>query len=114
MLEFWGRVITIQSNKRSKIDTEVADVDVIDGSSARQVIPMYGRILNFTFIEKGNLNIQTKEGFYLEKKIRDFQAKDIAGNFVIDSREKPISEIYKGLSNEADFVKGWLKGIGAI
>ncbi|MFC1780172.1 hypothetical protein ACFLY9_00545 [Patescibacteria group bacterium] len=114
MLEFWGRVTNICSNRRSKIDTEVADVDVIDGSSERQVIPMYGRILNFIFLEKGNISIQTKEGFYLKGKNRDFEAKNISGNFVIDSREKPISEIFEKLSNEVDFVKGWLTGISAI
>jgi hypothetical protein len=113
MLDFWGKVIILSSKKGGKLDDIVADVDVTDGNTTRQAIPMFGRILKFTFLEKGELVLDAKRGFSVGNKQNRIDLKGARGNVVIDSRNRPVSKNFEMLA-ESDLVMSWLKGIEAV
>lgn len=113
LLEFWGKCMVIKRKKRPKLDEIVADVDVLDGNSERQIIPMFGRITKFTFLDKGSINLQTRKGFSIAKDTICCEVKDASKNFVIDARGRPIEDIYKQ-RKKSELVHSWLKGMEAL
>lgn len=113
ILSLWGNVITIDSSKKAKLDEIVADVDIKDGGVEMQVIPMYGKVLKYTFTEKGDVRIEGRKGFFMDKKRKSLSIKGIGGNLVIDSRAM-YRETEYGKLDKVELVKSWLKGIGAI
>jgi hypothetical protein len=113
LLEFWGSVIVIDSKKKALLDEVVAKVDVKDGDIERQVIPMFGKILNFTFLEKGDFDIELQEKFHIYKARGKSIYSDMTGNLVIDARSKPLSDNFR-MYDKKDLMNSWLKGIGAI
>ncbi|MBU0975865.1 MAG: hypothetical protein ABIE03_00730 [Patescibacteria group bacterium] len=113
LLEFWGSVVVVDNKKKSVLDEVVARVEVRDGDIERQVIPMFGKILNFTFLEKGDITIEPNEKFFIRGAERKAHYTDMTGNLVIDARSKPSSENFR-MYDKKDLLNSWLKGIGAI
>ncbi len=110
---YWGHVITISGGKKIKLGEVVADVDIKDSKSEMQVIPMYGRILNYEFSEEGEVNLDMKKGFSFGNKRGNVNIKDISGNFIIDSRDIYKEKIYD-IEGKGDLLNSWLKGSGVI
>lgn len=113
LLTFWGNSLHIRGPKKMKLDTESADVDIIDGDATRQIIPMYGRILSFTFLEGGSINLGVKKGFQLLGGRMKLEIKNATGHFVVDSRIRPVEKNYT-LGEESDLIESWLKGLGSV
>lgn len=114
LLSYWGNVLSLDAGRKRKLDEIVADIEINDGSSERQMIPMYGRILSFTFLDKGNITIETRKGFSLgQKKSRKLYVEDAQGHFVVDAREKPFESVFEK-ENVSEILESWFKGMEII
>jgi len=113
LMEFWGKGVVIDPKKRVKLDEIIADVDIEEGNTQRQVIPLFGHVLNFAFNGKANLSLRTKKGFFIGRNKKDLELRNVIGNFVIDTRPRPIEKNYD-MHMESDLVLRWLKGMEAI
>lgn len=118
LLEFWGNIITIEGDKRAKPDDIVADVDVLNTESERQVIPMFERIVSFCIEENADVKINTRDRFFIPNSMKttEMQLKSYIGNFMIDGRTRPLSKNFNALSDsrKADKLRGWFKGLSVI
>lgn len=111
-LDFWGDVITISPKKVGEQDEVVAAVEVKDGDTKNQLIPMFGRIFKFNFLEGGSVKLAMRKGYFVGKKLSQLEVKDAREHLVIDARARPIEKNFN-LLKEEDLLKMWLRGIDA-
>ncbi|MBN2016242.1 hypothetical protein JW766_05435 [Candidatus Dojkabacteria bacterium] len=112
-LNFWGKFITVSAKSGTKLDEVVADVDVIDGDTQKRFIPLYGRILTFSFRDEGEMNIISRDRFIFSQGEKELKYKNLSKNFVIDARERPVSKAFERY-NSIEVLKMWFTGVGAI
>lgn len=114
LLDYWGSVLTIdRKGRKIKLGEEVADVLIKDGEGERQMIPMLGKILNFSFYEEGKIEVDLYENAVIRSKEKKQIFENMTGNFIIDCRVEPRENNFLQKS-ETDVVQSWLSGIGAI
>jgi hypothetical protein len=113
LLEYWGALVMANSIGKATFEDVIADVDVKDGDSKRQVIPMFGKITNFKYYDGGDMSIEMRDGYRLYGGSKKLKLVDLGGNFLIDARARPIESSYKDVS-QLDLLLSWMKGIGAI
>lgn len=110
LYKYWGTAFTVRSQKKAEVDEVVADIDVKDGSSPRQIIPMFERITRFEFFEKGSMKLEMRKGFSFYNKKNRLDLKNLKKNIIIDSRSRPVD--YRFIqSRDFEKVKEWLKGV---
>ncbi len=118
LLEFWGDMIIVEGDRKAKTDDIVADVDVLDTESERQIIPMFDRIVSFLIEEKSDIKIDIRDRFYISNAMKQtaMEVKNYKGNFVIDSRKRSICESFDTLSDtsKSEKLKSWFKSLGII
>lgn len=114
LADFWGRVLSIlpKNKKSAKSDEVVADIDILDGTSPRQIIPMFERVTKFSFSDSGRMELEMRKNYTLRNNKTVLKMKDMNRNVVIDARTRPISYELNG-SIDSEKLKSWLKGIEA-
>src|SRR5690606_37673592 len=89
LLDYWGGIIRIENNRGFKVDEIVGRVEIKDGEMERELIPLYGKILSFTFTDRGNVKLALKDGAYINGlRSTSLGINDTSGNLVLDMRAK--------------------------
>ena len=109
LLELWGNCVIVSNKKKAKWDETVARVRIQDGDVKKEMIPLYGHILKFSFSDGGSFQMDTYEGYFVGKETQ-MMLKNAQTNVVIDARPHPID--LSLVDTDELFI--WLKGIGAI
>jgi len=117
-LEFWGSVVVIEGNNKAKKDEIVADVDVLETESEKQIIPMFGRLVMFDVDDEADIELKTRDKSYIGngKKQTTMEIKDYSGKFVIDARRRPIQNDKCDLVDVENVseVTNWFKNLSIV
>lgn len=116
LFKFWGNYIKISYDGNSFDYEEVlADADLIQKGSEKQIIPMLGKVMKIEVDEKANLRLNLFDKSFIANKSGKVEYNEIENDIILDSTG--ISKLDRTSKKKKKLIEryiNWLKNIKAI